>query len=130
MDKSYLDHRFGMEFEFSGIPRHKAADILYMRFQNEVTQRSGSRPDRTNYRIKDHQRRTWRVKFDSSIEAQRLASDGTLQPASELYKVELITPPLRYTEDHELLFDIIRDMIDEGASSLLLNGRKSRFSLL
>jgi len=114
MDKAYLDCKFGMEIEFTGIPRHKASYILSQFFQATAAIYV-SDTGRKTYRIKDKSNRTWRVKSDGSIEAQTRRPNGRPQRATEDYRVELITPPLRYSKDIQTLMEIMKQIVAAGA---------------
>lgn len=102
---------FGVEVEMTGITREKAAAIVA-----EVFGTTASRPDSTCYQtriITDQVARKWKVMRDSSIEPKR--NDGTRDNLDE-YRVEFVTPPLKY-EDLELLQSIIRKLRENGAKS-------------
>lgn len=102
---------FGVEVEMTGITREKAAAIVA-----EVLGTTASRPESTCYQtctIADQAARKWKVMRDSSIYPIR--NDGSNAPMDE-YKVELVTPPLNYT-DIELLQNIIRKLRENGAKS-------------
>lgn len=102
---------FGVEVEMTGITREKAAAIVA-----EVLGTTASRPDRTCYQtriIADQTARKWKVMRDSSIKPKR--NDGTCDNLDE-YRVEFVTPPLKY-EDLELLQSIIRKLRENGAKS-------------
>jgi len=114
MDKAYLDCKFGMEIEFTGIPRHKVSYILSQFFQAPAAIYV-SDTGRKTYRIKDKSNRTWRVKSDGSIEAQTRRPNGRPQRATEDYRVELITPPLRYSKDIQTLMEIMKQIVAAGA---------------
>ena len=102
---------FGVEVEMTGITREKAAKIVA-----EVLGTTPSHPDSSCYEtriIADQAARKWKVMRDSSIEPNR--NDGTHDGLDE-YRVEFVTPPLKY-EDLELLQDIIRKLRENGAKS-------------
>ena len=102
---------FGVEVEMTGITREKAANIVA-----EVLGSTPSRPNSSCYEtrtIADQANRKWKIMRDSSITAIR--NDESNEPGDE-YKVEFVTPPLKY-EDIELLQDIIRKLRENGAKS-------------
>lgn len=102
---------FGVEVEMTGITREKAANIVA-----EVLGSTPSRPNSSCYEtrtIADQANRKWKIMRDSSITAIR--NDESNEPLDE-YKVEFVTPPLKY-EDIELLQDIIRKLRENGAKS-------------
>lgn len=99
---------FGVEVEFTGITREKAAGIVAEILGSTVTG-----PARDAYytrTILDQARRKWKVMRDSSINSER--NDGTIENADE-YRVEFVTPPLNY-EDIEILQSIIRKFRENG----------------
>lgn len=99
---------FGVEVEFTGITREKAAGIVA-----EILGSSVTGPARDAYytrTILDQARRKWKVMRDSSINSER--NDGTIENADE-YRVEFVTPPLNY-EDIEILQSIIRKFRESG----------------
>ena len=103
--------RFGVEIEMTGITREKAAKIVA-----EVLGTAPSNPDSTCYHtriIADQAARKWKVMRDSSINPK--INDGTRDYLDE-YRVEFVTPPLKY-EDLGLLQNIIRKLRENGAKS-------------
>lgn len=103
--------KFGVEIEMTGITREKAARIVANVLGSTV-----SSPDNTCYhtrKIKDNQRRVWKVMRDSPIQPCR--NDGTGE-SMDLYRVEFVTPPLNY-EDIELLQSIVRKLREGGAKT-------------
>ena len=103
--------RYGVEIEMTGITREKAANIV-----KEVISGTITGPDSTCYhtrKIKGSDGRSWQVMRDSSINPVR--NDGTTEYMDE-YKVELVTPILKY-EDLETLQAIIRALRTAGAKS-------------
>lgn len=102
---------FGVEVEMTGITREKAAKIVA-----EVLGATPSRPDSTCYCtriIADQAARKWKVMRDSSISPK--INDDTQGDLDE-YRVEFVTPPLKY-QDLELLQSIIRKLRENGAKS-------------
>lgn len=99
--------KFGVEIEMTGITREQAARVVA-----KVLNSTSSEPDCTCYhtrKIKDSSRRIWKVMRDSSIAPERKGSS-----ANDEYKVEFVTPPLKY-EDIELLQNIVRELKQAGA---------------
>ncbi len=102
---------FGVEVEMTGITREKAAKIVA-----EVLGSTPSRPNSTCYQtrtIADQANRKWKIMRDSSITPIR--NDGSNEYLDE-YRVEFVTPPLKY-DDIELLQNIIRKLRENGAKS-------------
>lgn len=102
---------FGVEVEMTGITREKAAKIVA-----EVLGSTPSSPSRNCYQtrtIADQANRKWKIMRDSSITPIR--NDGSNEYSDE-YRVEFVTPPLKY-DDIELLQNIIRKLRENGAKS-------------
>lgn len=107
MSELLKKQRFGVEVEFTGITREMAARAV-----QEVVGGTISGPRRDAYytrTIKDSQRRTWKVMRDSSISPKM--NVGSANP--DEYRVEFVTPPLKY-EDIEILQNIIRKFKEIG----------------
>lgn len=107
MSELLKKQRFGVEVEFTGITREMAARAV-----QEVVGGTISGPRRDAYytrTIKDSQRRTWKVMRDSSISPKM--NVGSENP--DEYRVEFVTPPLKY-EDIETLQNIIRKFKEIG----------------
>ena len=101
------NQKFGVEIEFTGITRRKAAGIVAKVLGCEVGASAG-RPYFTRTMI-DSQGRSWKVMRDSSILPMRSVGE-----ASDEYRVEFVTPPLRY-EDIETVQEIVRGFRKAGA---------------
>lgn len=99
------NQKFGVEIEFTGITRRKAAGIVAKILGCEVglVENDGYK---TRTQI-DSNGRKWKVQRDASIHPQ----GGT---ASDEYRVEFVTPPLNY-DDIETLQKIVRAFKQEGA---------------
>ena len=101
------NQKFGVEIEFTGITRRKAAGIVAKVLGCTVGSSEGS-PYFTRTMI-DAQGRSWKVMRDGSIEPMRSVGE-----ASDEYRVEFVTPPLRY-EDIETVQEIVRAFRKAGA---------------
>ena len=102
---------FGVEVEMTGITREKASKIVA-----EALGSTPSQPNSSCYEtriISDQATRNWKVMRDSSITPSR--NDGSNEPLDE-YRVEFVTPPLKY-DDIELLQNIICKLRENGAKS-------------
>lgn len=102
---------FGVEIEMTGISRKKVAFIVA-----EILGATPSEPDNSCYKtriITDQINRKWKVMRDGSISPSR---NGINQEPLDNYKVEFVTPPLKYT-DIELLQNIIRKLRENGAKT-------------
>ena len=101
------NQKFGVEIEFTGITRRKAAGIVA-----KVLGTSVPLADSSVYKPRtmiDSQGRKWKVMRDGSI--HEMSRNGN---ATDEYKVEFVTPPLRY-EDIETLQEIVREFRKAGA---------------
>lgn len=101
------EQTFGVEIEMTGITRSKAAKTIAAYFGTEASHYGGGYDA---HHAKDSQGRIWKAMSDSSIRAQR--KDGS--HASDLYKTEVVTPILRYS-DIEDLQEILRKLRKAGA---------------
>lgn len=107
MSELLRNQKFGVEIEFTGITREMAARAV-----QEIVGGTISAPRRDAYytrTIKDSQRRIWKVMRDSSITPKRNVGLDNLDE----YKVEFVTPPLKY-EDIETLQNIVRKFKEIG----------------
>ena len=102
--------RFGIEIEFTGITRRKAAETAAAFFGGTVTHGVGY--DR--YTTKDASGRTWSFMRDGSIVPLR-KEHGRKVGACDDYKVELVTPILTYGQDMDTLQELIRKLRKAGA---------------
>ena len=100
----------GVEIEMSGLTRKEAAEVLAEYFNTSVKHARGGYDI---YEVKDNQHRTWKLMFDSSIHAQKKSNDGIFNTGDDEYKVELVTPILKYN-DIENLQEIVRKIRKAG----------------
>lgn len=98
----------GVELEFTGITRGKAASIVADYFNTEAYYEGGS-----YYRwdIRDQQGRKWQIMYDSSVQVTAGVSTHNHEK-----QCELVTPILTY-EDIETLQEIARRLRKAGAIS-------------
>lgn len=104
------EQRFGIEIELTGITRSSAARAVAGNF--------GMRSDHVGggydaYHVVDGEGRTWKVMSESSLRTEK-REDGHKRAASNHYKVEVVSPILRYG-DIETLQEIVRALRREGA---------------
>ena len=99
--------KFGIEIELTGITRASAAKVIAVYFGTEAGHTGG--PYDT-YTANDKKGRTWKVMFDSSIEAKKKNGEY----AGDLYKTEIVSPILTY-DDIEDLQEIVRQLRHKGA---------------
>ena len=90
---------FGVEIEFTGMTRKRAAEICAAYFGTEVRQETQQK-----FSVSDERGRNWRFVYDSSIRAV---------PGGQEYQVELVSPICRY-EDIERIQELVRKLRNEG----------------
>lgn len=100
----------GVEIEMTGITRKAAAEAVAKYFGTEAAYKGGGY---RTYEVEDNTGRTWKLMRDSSIKAQR-KNGGEREGADDDYKVELVTPILKYA-DIETLQEIVRTVRKTGA---------------
>lgn len=120
-----FDKTFGIEIEFTGITREKAARVAAEFLQSEaihtggyydtwsVTQpveQSAEVPHNSNVRTP----KVWKFVNDASIIGQRKIR-GRIVSEGEKYRVELVSPILMYREDMETLQGLVRCLRKAGA---------------
>lgn len=99
--------KFGIEIELTGITRETAAKVIAAYFGTR-TEHEGGHYD--IYTAEDNKGRTWKVMFDSSIEAKKKNGEY----ASDFYKTEVVSPILTYG-DIEDLQEVVRQLRHKGA---------------
>lgn len=99
--------KFGVELECTGITREAAAIAIGDLFGTVPHYAGGGY---RTYEVRDEQGRTWKIVYDGSIRPQ-FRNRGY---ASDDYKVELVSPILRY-EDIELVQELVRGLRKAGA---------------
>lgn len=105
-----LDTRFGIEVEFTGITRRKAAETVEKVLGGSV-EHVGTVYD--TYRVHALDGRDWKVMRDASLTCEKKVG-GAVRCASDLYSCELVTPVLKYSEDIEKLQEVIRAIRKAG----------------
>ena len=104
----------GVEIEMTGLTRKAAAETVAKHFGTTAVYVGGSYGA---YEVKDNGGRIWKLMYDSSIKVQVKNANGeieTLGFGGSDYKVELVTPILKYS-DIETLQEIIRTVRKAGA---------------
>lgn len=99
-----LTTKFGIEIEFTGITRAKAAEVTAA-FLNGTIERTHDYYD--TYKIHTEDGRTWKLMSDGSIDCRRKENGRTVSAGRD-YSVELVSPILTYREDIEILQELIR----------------------
>lgn len=105
------DTRFGVEIEFTGLSRQKAAETLRKTLGGDTSHTSDNYD---TYLVTATDTRVWSIKRDASIETERMDGDERVS-AFGTYSVELITPVLTYEKDILVLQEIVRDLRKAGA---------------
>ena len=101
-----LGTKFGIEIEFTGITRRKAAAVAAKYFGG--TAYGSDRPE-----VADADGRVLKFTYDGSIAAERRLR-GEIVEASESYKVELVSPILVYRKDIDTLQELVRCLRKAG----------------
>ena len=104
----------GVEIEMTGVTRKAAAETVAKHFGTTAVYVGGNYQA---YELKDNGGRIWKLMYDSSIKVQVKNANGeieTLGFGGSDYKVELVTPILKYS-DIETLQEIVRKIRKAGA---------------
>ncbi len=105
-----LTRNFGIEIEFTGITREKAAKVLAEHLEGTL-RREGS-----NFKVIDKDRRSWQIVYDGSLRCQR-RENGRKVSAGRDYSVELVSPILKYEKDIDTLQEMVRKLRAAGGFS-------------
>lgn len=103
-------NHFGIEIEFTGITRQKAADIAAA-YLNGQGHSLGDYYDTQCITAPDG--RVWKFMYDGSINCQR-KKQGQVISATRAYSVELVSPVLLYREDIDTLQGLVRRLRKAG----------------
>ena len=103
------DLTFGMELEMTGNTRCACGKVLQDFFDRAYVH-EGTHYDK--YSVTDNQGRKWTAMSDASIIPLKKVN-GRVVGASDLYKVELVTPPL-YASEIPMLQELIRKLRKAG----------------
>lgn len=106
-------NKFGIEIEFTGITRSKAAGIA-VRFLGGTITADGDYYD--TQRVTGLDGRVWKFMYDGSIARQRKLR-GQITPAGRDYSVELVSPILLYYQDIDILQGLVRALRKAGGFS-------------
>ena len=104
------DQSWGLECEFTGITRKRAAEAIAEYFGTSAVHDGGCYD---TYSVRDGEGRKWKLMSDGSIDCQR-KENGHIAGAGREYSVELVTPICRY-EDIGTLQEIVRRLRSAGA---------------
>ena len=103
-------NHFGIEIEFTGITRQKAANIA-ARYLNGQGRSQGDYYDTQCITAPDG--RVWKFMYDGSINCQ-CKEQGRIVQANKKYSVELVSPVLLYREDIDTLQGLVRRLRKAG----------------
>ncbi len=106
MSINFKELPFGVELEFTGMPRIRAAEICAAYFGTEVEKDKSQRYSRgyQRYRIKDEKERIWQLVYDGSVFAE---------PSRYTCRVELVSPVCRY-EDVTQIESLVMALNQQG----------------
>lgn len=112
-NKEFLKSNFGIEIEFTGITRRKAAEIV-------VEHLGGSVEELHDYyktlKIIARDGRVWKIMYDGSIKCQKRTGGQKVSASSE-YSVELVSPILTCEKDMVDVQEMVRKLRKAGAFS-------------
>jgi hypothetical protein len=99
-----LNSKFGIEIEFTGITRTKAAEVAADYFGVN---------GHSSHHIRAPDSRVWKFVYDSSIRSQR-KNGRQIVSANDSYSVELVSPILSYREDINTIQELVRRLRRAG----------------
>ena len=107
-----FSHRFGIELEFTGITRAKAAEVAaaYLGVTANLPRSCN------NYIVRANDGRLWSFTYDGSISCQRKDGRRVVSAGSD-YSVEMVSPILTYYEDVKTVQDLVRRLRKAGGFS-------------
>lgn len=105
-----FNNHFGIEIEFTGITRNKAAKTAASFLNGSC---SAGDDFYNTYTVTAEDGREWKLMYDASIRCQQ-RSGGRIGSASKLYSVELVSPILLYREDIDTLQGLVRALRKAG----------------
>ncbi len=103
------EQTIGVEIEFTGTSRKKAAETVAKYFGTAATHNGGVYD---SWAVKDNTGREWKILSDSSLKAEKKIG-GEIRIADSQYRCELVTPILRWS-DIETLQEIVRKIRKSG----------------
>ena len=105
--------KFGIEIEFTGITRNKAAKVVATYLNGTITEIHDYYDTKA---ITAPDNRKWKVMYDGSLKCQT-KRNGEVISASRDYSCELVSPILTYDEDINTLQEIVRELRKAGGFS-------------
>lgn len=112
-NKNFLAAKFGIEVEFTGITRRKAAEIAARHLGGTIAE---TRDSYNTCKVTAPDGRIWKFVYDGSIYTQKKVN-GEKVLAGKEYSVELVSPILTYEKDMVTLQELIRKLRKAGAFS-------------
>lgn len=106
-----LNAKFGIEIEFTGITREKAAKVAAKFLEGEYIE-GGTYYDVKKVKAPDG--RIWEFVYDGSIRTQ-VSRSGRRVNANRDYSVEIVSPILTYRKDIDTLQELVRRIRKAGA---------------
>lgn len=106
-----LNAKFGIEIEFTGITREKAAKVAAKFLEGEYIE-GGTYYDVKKVMAPDG--RIWEFVYDGSIRTQ-VSRSGRRVNANRDYSVEIVSPILTYRKDIDTLQELVRRIRKAGA---------------
>jgi len=106
-----FNHKFGIEIEFTGITRDKAAQVA-VEFLGGTVTGLGDYYDTKKITAPDG--RVWKLMYDGSINCQK-RQGGRRVSADKQHSVELVSPVLTYREDIDTIQELVRKFRKAGA---------------
>ena len=105
------DQYFGCEIEMTGITRNRAAKAIAELFDTTAVHTGGNYDA---WEIADREGKKWRLVSDASISATQRVGGEQVWTESRLYKVEMNSPKLEYSEMGKLQ-EVVRALRHAGA---------------
>ena len=106
-----FNRKFGIEIEFTGITRAKAAEIARQYFNaNRVVL---GHDWRNAHQVTASDGRVWKFVYDSSIRCQKKVNRQIVSAGGD-HAVEFVSPILTYREDINTLQELIRRLRKAG----------------
>lgn len=105
-----LSSKFGIEIEFTGITRNKAARVAAGFLHGSIT---ANHDHYDSYSVKASDNRIWKFMSDASLSCQKKQGRQTVS-ASSKYSVELVSPVLTYYHDIGTLQELARCLRKAG----------------
>ena len=106
-----LNAKFGIEIEFTGITREKAAKVAAKFLEGKYIE-GGTYYDVKKVKVPDG--RIWEFVYDGSIRTQ-VSRNGRRVNANRDYSVEIVSPILTYRKDIDTLQELVRRIRKAGA---------------